>query len=145
MAQQQRKQCVLCDKMIECPIKEGPMLWEPKHDDPTFFTGICWSGLAEAIIEGRISVVGNEHAKAWSHQYINSVTDSSSDEDNIRHCQFCSKELEVEQGEVVVLTDESVSCKICYEDVSDKYRGHECVENEKSLGYFEAESAEDYL
>ena len=57
-------------------------------------------------------------------------------EANIRHCQFCATELDAEQGEVVVLTDESVSCKVCYEDVSDKYRGHECAENEKSLGYF---------
>ncbi len=57
------------------------------------------------------------------------------DGDNIRHCQFCATELDVEQGEVVVLTDESVTCKVCYEDVKDKYRGHECAENEISLGH----------
>jgi len=57
------------------------------------------------------------------------------DGNNIRHCQFCATELDVEQGEVVVLTDESVTCKVCYEDVKDKYRGHECAENEISLGH----------
>lgn len=58
------------------------------------------------------------------------------DEDwNNRECQFCEKKITVLYGEVVVLTDETDTCKECYETVSDKWRGHDCAENEKSLGY----------
>ena len=53
-----------------CPIKGGPKIWGSDHDDPTIFSPICWSGLAESIINGHSAIfVDNLEARRWAYQY----------------------------------------------------------------------------
>jgi len=85
----------------------------------------------------------SETAAAASGGAATAYCESETTYEENRECEFCKKKIKVSVGEVVVLTDETDSCKVCYETVSDKLRGHECAENEISLGYFEEDPNPD--